>query len=112
MNKEFIKKIKNLLEQEKKNLTIHTEAEVDCDGDETDEIQASMLIDITKNLSARSLNKLNAINDAFKRIESGDYNICDDCSDEIPEGRLLANPYVKICVNCAESRELEIKRKR
>lgn len=116
MNKSFLKKVKeNMLSEKEKllsklnnNSPIDTEI-VDLDGDETDEIQGNLLLEITSQLNSRNNNKLMLIEDALKRLDDNEYGVCEDCGEDIPEKRLVANPYFLTCISCAEERELENK---
>lgn len=115
MNKTFTQKMKNLLLAEKQEIlkkTADQEADVDTEGDETDEIQANMLIEMSNQLNTRNQAKLVQIDAALKRIEDKTYGICQDCEDPIPEKRLLMNPYFQTCVSCAEEREAEEKQRK
>ena len=42
---------------------------------------------------------------ALARFQAGDYGICHDCGEEIPEKRLRALPFATRCVPCQESVE-------
>jgi DnaK suppressor protein len=44
---------------------------------------------------------LKQIEQAFKRIEKGDYGICLSCEDEIPHNRLNAVPESPFCTQCS-----------
>jgi DnaK suppressor protein len=115
MNKSFLKKMKELLIEQQKELLKQTavhEAEVDTEGDETDEIQAHILIDLNNQLNTRNSAKLSQIETALKRIEDKSYGLCQDCGDPIPEKRLLSNPHFQTCVSCAEEREAEEKQRK
>jgi RNA polymerase-binding transcription factor DksA len=114
MNKTFLSKVKNLLLKEKQDLQKQTGQEVivDTDGDETDEIQGNMLIEMNNQLSTRNSAKLSQIDTALKRIEDNSYGLCLDCGDSIPEKRLLHNPHFQTCVSCAEEREAEEKQRK
>jgi DnaK suppressor protein len=117
-SKVFIKKIKENLLNEKKELLSRTAADlnldldVDLDGDETDEIQGKMLIELQNTLNTRTAAKVFAIESALKRIEDKSYGYCEDCGEEIPEKRLLANPHFQSCVGCAEDKETEERQRR
>lgn len=112
-SKTFLKKIKEKLLQEKQEITDRSKLrpDIDTDGDETDEIQGNMLIQMQNHLNTRDQSKLSQINEALNRIEEQKYGLCHECEEDIPEKRLLANPYFTLCVSCAEERELEGKRK-
>lgn len=114
MNKTFLKKTKEKLISQKDELlgkSVHRH-DIDTDGDETDEIQGNILIDLNNQLHTRNNDKLNQIDDALKRIEDRSYGICQDCGESIPEKRLLINPHFLTCVSCAEEREAEAKQRR
>jgi len=112
--KAFLKKIKEQLLQEKEVLSgkaVHR-ADIDTDGDETDEVQGNMLIELENQLNSRNNQKLSQINDALKKLADKTYGLCQECEEDIPEKRLLLNPYFVICVSCAEERETETKQRK
>ena len=114
MNKVFLQKMKENLLSQKKGLANRSSqsVDIDTDGDETDEIQANMILEVVNQLSSRDNFRITRINDALKRIESKTYGICEDCGENIPEKRLTANPHFLTCVGCAEDRELEEKQRK
>lgn len=103
----------NLLTQ-KKDLLIKAsqKPDIDTDGDETDEIQANLLIELANQLSTRDIAKIKLIDDALHKIEKDTYGICESCEEDIPEKRLLANSCFLICVLCAEEKEAEEKQRK
>lgn len=86
--------------------------DIDTSGDETDEIQGNMLLELVNQLSSRDNFKITRINDALQKIENNTYGLCEDCGENIPEKRLLANPHFLTCIFCAEDRELEDKQRK
>lgn len=40
------------------------------------------------------------IEHALERIDNGNYNICEMCSEPIGMSRLKAKPYAKLCMTC------------
>ncbi|MEX0344843.1 MAG: TraR/DksA family transcriptional regulator [Rhizobiaceae bacterium] len=38
---------------------------------------------------------------AERRLGEGDYGYCEECGEEIPDGRLAIDPMAERCVNCA-----------
>lgn len=114
MNKSFLNKIKRLLVSQKDDIMKQSvqEVTIDVDGDETDEIQGNILIDLNNQLNTRNMAKLSQIELALKKIDESTYGLCQDCGEAIPEKRLLSNPHFQTCVSCAEEREKEEKRKR
>lgn len=114
MDKVFLQKMKENLLSQKKVLSIKTikQVDIDTDGDETDEIQANMILELANKLNSRDNFKITRINDALQKIESSTYGLCEDCGDDIPEKRLVVNPHFLTCVVCAEERELEEKQRK
>jgi RNA polymerase-binding protein DksA len=45
------------------------------------------------------------LGDALKKIEDGNFGICEDCQTSIARTRLKAIPYARLCVKCQEKRE-------
>ncbi len=63
-------------------------------------------------LTDRDRGKLQAIEDALDRVDDGSYGICESCEAEIAEGRLVAMPFTRLCVQCQADRETEAKQNR
>jgi DnaK suppressor protein len=40
------------------------------------------------------------IADAFRRLESGTYGVCESCGEEVPLNRLTAEPFARYCIPC------------
>jgi DnaK suppressor protein len=45
------------------------------------------------------------IREAIKRIEDGEFGICESCEEEISESRLRARPVATLCIDCKEEQE-------
>lgn len=58
--------------------------------------------EVLESLGNSSEEELIQINDALKRIDSGDYFSCSDCGEEIPSPRLELLPFSTRCVSCAD----------
>lgn len=114
LSKTFLKKIKEKLLQERDELSERPvqRADIDTDGDETDEVQGNMLIELENTFTSRKNQKLKQINDALLKISDKTYGLCQDCEEDIPEKRLLLSPYFTVCVACAEEREAETKQRK
>lgn len=114
MLKKNIEKIKNTLLRQKSELQAksYQQNEVDIDGDETDEIQANLIINVNNQLSSRDKEKLAQIESALKKIEGRTFGVCEECGDAIAEKRLEINPYFSTCISCAEQKEIENRQKR
>jgi DnaK suppressor protein len=53
-------------------------------------------------MQAQTLENITA---ALARLQAGDYGICHECQEEIPEKRLRALPFATKCLACQESAE-------
>lgn len=53
-------------------------------------------------MQAQTLEQITA---ALGRLQSGDYGICRECEEEIPEARLRALPFATRCLPCQASAE-------
>lgn len=113
-SKHFLATIKEKLLNEKQSALQRSSQkhDIDSDGDETDEIQANIQIDLHHRFNKLNKLKLAQIERALESIEKKKYGICDDCEEAIAEKRLLANPYVTVCISCAEEREAEEKQRK
>lgn len=40
------------------------------------------------------------IADAFRRLETGTYGVCESCGEGIPISRLKVEPFARYCVSC------------
>lgn len=45
------------------------------------------------------------IQDALKRIDDGEYGICEECGEDISIARLKARPVTTLCVSCKARQE-------
>lgn len=113
-SKHFLNNIKQrlLAEKEERLKRSAQKHDIDSDGDETDEIQANIQIDLHNQFAGLNKQKLLQIDEALERIEKKVYGLCVDCEEQIAEKRLLANPYYITCVSCAEEREVEEKHRK
>ena len=51
-------------------------------------------------LGDRERKKLEQVDDALARLESGDYGLCEECGGDIAQGRLAVMPFSRLCVTC------------
>jgi len=49
--------------------------------------------------------KIRLLNDAMRRLHSGDFGICEMCGEIIPDTRLQILPYATLCIGCKEKVE-------
>jgi len=74
-------------------------------GDKVDQAIASLeREDASMNLQAE-ISELHEIQDALKRIDSGEYGVCESCGKRIGAARLTALPFATLCLKCKEEEE-------
>ena len=59
-------------------------------------------------LGEKELRKLKLVEEAIKKINTGQYGKCLECEELIPEVRLTVIPYTPYCVDCLETIEKKI----
>lgn len=70
-----------------------------------DESVADMLADLEAAQVDRQVNEVRDIEAALARINSGEYGVCIDCSENIAFERLQVYPSAKRCIRCQEQHE-------
>ena len=104
-----IKEIKAQLEVERDKLlgTIHGLIKNDDHevGDEIDSSVTEQGKTLNLLLKDHEKAKLEKIEEALLRIETGEYGICLECDEMISAARLKALPFAKNCVNCQQEIE-------
>ena len=68
-------------------------------AEQAQERENDEVVDAIGNETAQTIRDIKA---ALARIDNGSYGICDECGEEISEGRLEAVPEATRCVNCAD----------
>jgi len=48
---------------------------------------------------------LGEIQEALKRVDAGNFGLCEGCDEPIPKVRLNAVPHARFCVNCQRKAE-------
>lgn len=56
-------------------------------------------------LASSERKSLYELDDALKRIEEGNFGICDDCRGIITKIRLKAVPSARLCIKCQQKKE-------
>ncbi len=61
--------------------------------------------EFTLGLASSEQQILNMISNALRKIDDGGYGVCEDCQKPIPQKRLAAVPYTRLCIKCQEIEE-------
>lgn len=71
-------------------------------GDEIDLATGEISRELDAKISMRQHRQLKEIEDALERLKHGEYGMCEDCGEPIPEQRLRLFPAARLCVRCQE----------
>jgi DnaK suppressor protein len=71
-------------------------------GDEIDLATGEISRDLAAKISMRHYKQLKEIEDALERLKTGEYGMCEECGEPIPEQRLRLFPAARLCVRCQE----------
>jgi DnaK suppressor protein len=80
-----------------------TESSSDRSPDPGNAEASSMKLEYAKELSIEqnTLDLLGKVQRALRRVEAGEYGLCESCGKPIPIERLDILPYSTLCVDCA-----------
>lgn len=112
MKKEVLKKFKKLFELQKSSLIyndciMREDFHVD-ENDRMDDVdQASSDSDQSMRLRLRNRESLylKKVDEALRRIEAGEFGLCESCDGDIEIKRLEARPTATLCIGCKEEEE-------
>jgi DnaK suppressor protein len=105
---EKLKQIKlELLGDVEKNYKSAKEGTGEAVPDISDEASRSYNNQLMTNLGEQDWEKLKLVEDALESFDKGEYGICKECEEEIPEPRLNIVPFAKYCVECLNKIEKE-----
>ena len=113
VNKRELDKFKKMLMTErmvivrKATKTLAEEAVFDTDDlpDDMDKASTEYTQSLTFRLRDREKFLLSKIEKALKRIDDGEFGVCESCGDEISLKRLEARPVTTLCIKCKEEQE-------
>jgi len=73
---------------------------------DTAEIASNIMEDNTvMSIAQGEAREINQIDNALNKIEKGKYGVCDCCGGNINKHRLIAIPFVSLCIKCKEAEE-------
>ena len=61
--------------------------------------------ELDEGLEEDATRQLREVEEALQRIDAGTYGICEACGREIPEERLEAVPWTKLCIDDARKQQ-------
>jgi len=113
MSKEFLKQLKNRLKERRhhllKEVNLRLGAFKDSGGcrlRDTADIASNLIQDeIVMSIAQGEAREIEQIDNALSQIKKGNYGICEDCGRKINKQRLIAIPFVSLCLKCKEAEE-------
>lgn len=118
MNKKEIEFFRNLLTQRIQELRSEAGKTVeDMDEDEnfpdpTDRASLESNRDSILRIRDRERKLIFKIQEALRRLDDGEYGICEECGGKIGMERLKARPVTTLCIECKSSQEIQEKKAR
>lgn len=73
--------------------------------DEVDLASSEYIQSFALRLRGRERNFLDKIETALKKIDQGEFGVCEDCGEAIGRKRLEARPETTLCIRCKEDQE-------
>jgi DnaK suppressor protein len=118
VNKDEIEFFRNLLKQRIQELRSEAGKTVeDMDEDEnfpdpTDRASMESSRNSVLRIRDRERKLILKIQETLRRLDVGDYGICERCGENIGIERLKARPEATLCIECKSSQELEERKAR
>ena len=117
MNKKERDEFRRLLAAKKESIirkltdtiTESKEMESNVAQDLVDKAETSYTKEFLLSLSDGEREQLLLIDEALKRLEHGEFGVCQLCQKEIGAKRLEAIPWTPFCINCQEKAEEELR---
>jgi DnaK suppressor protein len=101
----LLSKKAELLRNAQKTLTEDMTLDADDLPDEMDLASSEYLQSFTFRLRGREKTFLKKIDHALKKIEDGNFGVCEECEEPISLKRLEARPETTLCIRCKEDQE-------
>ena len=94
-----------LLRNAQKTLTEDMTLDADDMPDEMDLASSEYMQSFTFRLRGREKTFLKKIDHALKKIDDGNFGVCEECEEPISLKRLEARPETTLCIRCKEDQE-------
>ena len=85
---------------------------VERSADQLDEIQAASQRTLAVCNLDREFNQLRQARAALRRIQEGNFGVCQGCDEDIHPKRLAAVPWATFCIRCEEATERNVEETR
>jgi DnaK suppressor protein len=116
MNKKEREEFRKLLADKKESITRKLtetiteskEMESNVAQDLVDKAETSYTKEFLLSLSDGEREQLLLIDEALKRLEHGEFGVCQVCHKEIAAKRIIAIPWTPLCIDCQQKAEEEL----
>lgn len=115
MKKSELKRFRKILD-EKRDALIKNAQNLKAEGmildqddlaDEMDLASSEGMQSFEFRLRGREKTFLKKINRAIKKLDDGEFGVCEECEEPISTKRLEARPETTLCIRCKEEQERE-----
>jgi DnaK suppressor protein len=96
-----------LIEQAQKTLESEMVLSPDDRFDEVDQASSEYMQAFSFRLRGRERFLMDKIELALKKIDEGEFGLCEECEEPISLPRLQARPEAPLCIQCKEAQEKE-----
>lgn len=100
-------KRKRLLEEAKRTLDDDMVIEADERMDEVDQASSEYMQAFSFRLRGRERFLMKKIEHALRKMDDGEFGLCEECDEQISLKRLEARPEAQLCIQCKEAQEKE-----
>jgi DnaK suppressor protein len=113
MNQRQLDHFRSILEEKRLALVRNAQASLEQDmqldtnemPDEVDLASSEYIQSFALRLRGRERNFLDKIEKALRKIDDGEFGVCEDCEEPIGLKRLEARPETTLCIRCKEDQE-------
>ncbi len=113
MSKKFLNQLKDQLKDRRHRLLKEVKQRLSefrdsggCRLTDTADIASNLIEDeIVMSIAQGEAREIEEIDNALKKIKKGKYGICECCGKKINKQRLMAIPFVSLCIKCKEAEE-------
>jgi DnaK suppressor protein len=88
-----------------RKLTLETGQKIDSAMDSADQSSQDVDQGIDYSLLEMKYEQYKDIADAFRKLQSSTYGVCEECGGEISIKRLEVNPLARYCIECKTQKE-------
>lgn len=103
----LLEKRDHLIAEAKRTLDQEMVIEADERMDEVDQASSEYMQAFSFRLRGRERFLLGKIEHALKKMDGGEYGLCEECEEQISLKRLQARPEAQLCIQCKEAQEKE-----